>query len=64
MSRGNGEMLPKIQTLAAPRCTCHMPGPGRSLVTTTSSMACGIAREHKQQTAINKAAIRTQIAFQ
>src|SRR5450631_4001134 len=39
MSRGSGDMLPSSHTFAAPRCTCHMPGPARSAVTTISSTA-------------------------
>ncbi len=38
---GSGDMLPRIHSCPVPPRTCHMPGPVRSLVTTTSSSTCG-----------------------
>src|ERR1700735_4122719 len=71
ISRGSGDMLPKIQTLASPRCTCHMPGPARSAVTTISSSAGGAcsapaltAQSPVSKIARRVAAIRMQPSLQ
>src|SRR3984885_9465759 len=71
MSRGSGDMLPNIQTLASPRCTCHMPGPARSALTTISSSAAGVcsalmagAQSPVSKIASSVAAIRIQRRLQ